>query len=47
MEHGEKMNIFEEAKHAVEEISLEPDFFKKAELKKRAIIQKDCTFAGH
>ena len=41
------MNLFDEAKRAMEEISQEADFFEKARKKKRQIIQGDYAFAGH
>lgn len=41
------MNLFEEAKRAMEEISQEADFFEKARKKRRLIAQGDYTFAGN
>tara|TARA_B100000315_G_scaffold31457_1_gene26586 strand:- start:1836 stop:1964 length:129 start_codon:yes stop_codon:yes gene_type:complete len=40
------MNLFEEAKWNMEEISGEADFFEKARKKKRQIISGDYFFAG-
>lgn len=41
------MNLFEEAKRAMEEISREADLFEKARKKKRQIVRGDFTFAGY
>ena len=41
-----RMNLFGEAKRAMEEISQEADFFAKARKKRRQIVQGDYTFAG-
>ncbi len=41
------MNLFEEARRAVEEISQEADFFEKARKKKKQVVQGDYAFAGY
>ncbi len=41
------MNLFEEAKRAMEEISQEADLFEKARKKRRQITRGDYAFAGH
>ena len=40
------MNLFDETKRAMEEISQEADFFAKARKKRRQIGQGDYAFAG-
>lgn len=40
------MNLFDEAKRAMEEISQEADFFEKARKKRQQLVQGDYTFAG-
>ena len=41
------MNLFEEAKRAIEEISQEAGFFEKARKKKRQIVRGDYALAGY
>ncbi len=41
------MNLFEEAKRNMEEISQEENFFEKAKKKKKQIVWGDYSFAGY
>ncbi len=41
------MDLFEEARRAMEEISREADFFEKARKKKKLIERGDYIFAGY
>jgi hypothetical protein len=40
------MNLFEEAKQTMQEISQEADFFTKARKKRRQVSLGDYTFVG-